>query len=583
MRIVRPPTRLIQAILALSAVTVISMAAQNPEASGAIIGSVTADRGQVVGLRVKARDAIHKIAYTVFTLKGRYQIYNLPPSTYELKVVEPEFESPVQTVEVKAGETATANLVLKALGGGSDQGAGARGSMAQRSYGMRAGGNKRAVELVDFDTLYPLGPARDILVRACFGCHGPVAFHNRGPMSEAGWRRAVDRMFDPAGRVANLSPGVPIVSYETVSREEKESVIKYLASNFGSGSRPRDLKTDPIPRDETELAQALYIQYELKRGQGPLLANGRPPGNRIHSVFASLQEPGVIWVSGNHSNAILRVDTRDLNYLTRTKEYWIPNEQKIDTAPHGIIEYKSNVYWIELSGDHLGQLDPRTGEIRRYPLPTKGAGGHSLWADSRGNLWYTLFAEANTIGKFDTRTQQFQEFQPVTGWTGYGIIVDRQDRVWVVGLSSKFTLMHDQETGQWKSYPTTTPSRRLAIDSDGKVWNAEYFGNKIAVIDPASDQVTEYDLPLKYGNPYDIWPDSDDNLWIENAVYSALVKFDQKTKKFTYFPFPEIRAHTPKLDRDSLGTIWFTLRDPSGPGIAAFKPKGNVPMKRASE
>lgn len=117
MRIVRPPTRLIQAILALSAVTVISMAAQNPEASGAIIGSVTADRGQVVGLRVKARDAIHKIAYTVFTLKGRYQIYNLPPSTYELKVVEPEFESPVQTVEVKAGETATANLVLKALGG----------------------------------------------------------------------------------------------------------------------------------------------------------------------------------------------------------------------------------------------------------------------------------------------------------------------------------------------------------------------------------------------------------------------------------------------------------------------------------
>ena len=321
----------------------------------------------------------------------------------------------------------------------------------------------------------------------------------------------------------------------------------------------------------------------MKRGQGPLLANGRPPGNRIHSVFASLQEPGVIWVSGNHSNAILRVDTRDLNYLTRTKEYWIPNEQKIDTTPHGIIEYKSNVYWIELSGDHLGQLDPRTGEIRRYPLPTKGAGGHSLWADSRGNLWYTLFAEANTIGKFDTRTQQFQEFQPVTGWTGYGIIVDRQDRVWVVGLSSKFTLMHDQETGQWKSYPTTTPSRRLAIDSDGKVWNAEYFGNKIAVIDPASDQVTEYDLPLKYGNPYDIWPDSDDNLWIENAVYSALVKFDQKTKKFTYFPFPEIRAHTPKLGRDSLGTIWFTLRDPSGPGIAAFKPKGNVPMKRASE
>ena len=94
--------------------------------------------------------------------------------------------------------------------------------------------------------------------------------------------------------------------------------------------------------------------------------------------------------------------------------------------------------------------------------------------------------------------------------------------------------------------------------------------------------VTEYELPLKDGNPYDVWPDTEDNLWVENAIYNSLVRFDQTTEEFTYFPFPELRAHTPKLDRDGAGTLWFTLRDQSGPGIAAFKPHGNVPAGRAS-
>ncbi len=96
--------------------------------------------------------------------------------------------------------------------------------------------------------------------------------------------------------------------------------------------------------------------------------------------------------------------------------------------------------------------------------------------------------------------------------------------------------------------------------------------------------VTEFELPLKDGNPYDVWPDADDNLWVENGIYNSLVRFDQETGEFTYFPFPELRAHTPKLDRDRDGTLWFTLRGPSGgPGVAALKPNGNVPPAGAAE
>ena len=157
--------------------------------------------------------------------------------------------------------------------------------------------------------------------------------------------------------------------------------------------------------------------------------------------------------------------------------------------------------------------------------------------------------------------------------------MDRQDRVWAVGLHTPATLMYNQETQQWTSYPMANPARRPAIDSNGKIWAAHFYGNAITKIDPVTDEVTEYKLPLKDGNPYDVWPDAEDNLWVENMIYNSLVKYDQGADRWTYYPFPELRAHTPKLDLDRSGVLWFTLGNPSGPGIAALKPRGNVPME----
>ena len=273
------------------------------------------------------------------------------------------------------------------------------------------------------------------------------------------------------------------------------------------------------------------------------------------------------------------MDSRDADFETRTQELWIENPEDINVTPHGIVEYRGRVYWVELTGDHFGELDPATGEMKRYPMPTKGAGPHSVWVDSRGSFWYTYFASAGRIGRFDLAAQDFTEWEPLAGFSGYGIVVDRQDRVWAVGLHTPAIYMYNQETAAWRSYPLANPARRPAIDANGKIWAAHYFGNAISKIDPVTSAVTEYTLPLKDGNPYDVWPDDDDNLWVENGIYNSLVRFDQKTDEFTYFPFPELQAHTPKLDRDAEGTLWFTLRGPSGPGVAALKPHGNVPAQ----
>jgi sugar lactone lactonase YvrE len=558
-----------------------TIAAQNRSASGAIAGSVTADRGEVRALRVKATDTVHKIAYTVFTTKGRYQIFNLPPSTYSVRVLEEEFQGPAQTIEVKAGQTGTANLAVtfKQV---IVQGAGARGAAGQENYGAaRRTDDGNLVELVDFDQLYPPGPTRTVMEKHCFPCHGPTGWHRSGPRNEVGWRRAVERMFDPAGRVAGMSAGVPQQSHERVSREQEDAIVKYLTANFGPGSKPRDMKTDLLVRDENELGRAVFIQYEVPPPTGKPFAMigpyGGPPTRSLHSAWVSVANPGVVYMSGNRSGSIVAVDTRTLDITARTREWRIENPQNVMVQPHGIFDDSSGkVHFVELTGDRVDTLDPKTGTIERFRVPTEGGGMHSIWPDSKGQFWYTYFAAAGKIGRFDSKTKQVKEYNVTKDLSGYGIVTDRKDRVWAVSLNTPIVLGYEPTTDTWTEYPISVPARRVTVDSKGNVWVCEYFGNKIAMLDPETKNVTEYDLPLKYGNPYDLWPDQEDNIWVENAVYNSLVKFDPKTRKFTYVPFPELGAHTPKLDRDREGTFWFTLGRPSG--LAGFKPKGNAPM-----
>src|SRR4030081_1070405 len=155
-------------------------------AGGLISGTVTANRdyalseasGQHIpsqhAVQVRARDAERHITYTVFTNKGHYQIYNLPPGTYQMSALQDGFDSSTPTVELKPGETKTADVALKVKP------------------------DKLRAELVDFNTLYPPSPTRDYLMNHCVCGHGfeHSPWRLIGGRDEDAWRRAVGRMFD---------------------------------------------------------------------------------------------------------------------------------------------------------------------------------------------------------------------------------------------------------------------------------------------------------------------------------------------------------------------------------------------------
>ena len=150
------------------------------------------------------------ITYTVFTQKGHYQIYNLPPGTYQMSALQDGFDSNGPTVELKAGDTKTADVALI----------------------VRP--DKLQTQLVDFDTLFPPGPTRDYLMQNCMGCHGyeHIPWQRMGGRSEEVWGNAVSRMFDMDGTSPVNYPGVPQVNPAAIPPEKRAEIAAYSLPKF---------------------------------------------------------------------------------------------------------------------------------------------------------------------------------------------------------------------------------------------------------------------------------------------------------------------------------------------------------------
>jgi len=175
-----------------------------------------------------------------------------------MSALQDGFDSNGPSVDLKAGETKTADVALKVKP------------------------DKLRTELVDFDTLYPPGPTRDYLMNNCMGCHGfeHIPWHRIGGRDEDAWRRAVGRMFDMDG--TSRHTGVPQVNPAAIPEAKREDIIKYFSDTFSLDAKPLDLKLDDLPLDEAALSKAINIEYELPPP---------PPGKTEEDISATMSGP----------------------------------------------------------------------------------------------------------------------------------------------------------------------------------------------------------------------------------------------------------------------------------------------------
>lgn len=244
---------------------------------------------------------------------------------------------------------------------------------------------------------------------------------------------------------------------------------------------------------------------------------------------------GSIWYVGQQGNTIGQIDPR----TSEVREWPLPAE----ALPHSVnIDAQGGVWYMGNGNGTIGRFDPATGQAREYSMPDPDARDpHTAEFDANGIMWFTL-QRSNMIGRFDPRTG---DIRLVTvqreGARPYGIKVASDGTLWIACNGSNCLIRMDPRTMALTEIDLPgddTTVRRLDISSDGRIWYVNSGRGRLGVYDPGTGQTREWDSPSgPESHPYAIAV-IDDIIWYsESGVRpDPLVRFDPRTETFQSWP-----------------------------------------------
>jgi len=150
----------------------------------------------------------------------------------------------------------------------------------------------------------------------------------------------------------------------------------------------------------------------------------------------------------------------------------------IAAAPDGII------YYASLANDHVGRIDPQTGEATVLEPPTAGQGARRVWSDSAGKIWVSEW-EAGQVAVYDPTNNSWKEWKlPGDHPQAYAVYVDDQDKIWLSDFGANALVRFDPGTEAFTVFELPSPNAavRQILGRPGEVWGAESGTDKLVVI-----------------------------------------------------------------------------------------------------
>ena len=126
-----------------------------------------------------------------------------------------------------------------------------------------------------------------------------------------------------------------------------------------------------------------------------------------------------------------------------------------DSVPYGIVNdpFGGDLWFTEYAGNNIGRIDPETGAVAEYPVPTAKSEPEYVTVDPSGNVWFTEF-KADQIGTLNPNDPGNIQQYSVAG-IPEGIVADSSGNIWVsVDKSGSFSLAeynpsaHDDQSDQ---------------------------------------------------------------------------------------------------------------------------------------
>lgn len=237
-------------------------------------------------------------------------------------------------------------------------------------------------------------------------------------------------------------------------------------------------------------ANARFLQYDPTTAAYtsypyPESATGRPGINVIR-----FHPDGTVWGTALPSTRVLRLHPATKEIV----QYYPPTAtvEKRNVKPYGMAIDGSNAVWVaEELGGKVARVDPKTGEITEYDVPTKlpVSSLRRMATDADGNIWYPDYG-GGTVGMIDYRTRKITEYSTPTKDSGpYSIDVDKKNHfIWIAETTADQIARFDPRTKTWVEYPVPTRNssvRRLEVDPTrpNRVWFCGNYTDTLGYMD----------------------------------------------------------------------------------------------------
>lgn len=220
------------------------------------------------------------------------------------------------------------------------------------------------------------------------------------------------------------------------------------------------------------------------------------PGTQPHTCIVDAR--GYVWYSGNRNGTIGRIDPAT-GEITR---YPVPDSTVRD--PHTMVfDPKGNIWFTAQGSNAVGHLDVTTGKFRivKIPFPpgftSRSTNPYGIVVDSKGHPWFNLF-NTNMIGTIDPATMELKTFP-----LGDGAIRNRRigitsdDKIYYTDYARGFLGRLDPKMGKTEEWvlPSgpgmTSRPYGMMVDNQDRVWVVETAPqpNKLVGFDPKTNRI----------------------------------------------------------------------------------------------
>lgn len=317
-----------------------------------------------------------------------------------------------------------------------------------------------------------------------------------------------------------------------------EKFAAFLASVNLSASDKRNYELKILPRIKGAGTRALITEFDLPKET-----------TMAHDVVT--HKNGKVYFSDFGENMIGELD---------------PKSGKITEHPYPVLRADYPKGGLDLEQDESGNLwlammyqggilrfDPRSGEVRTYPVPKEllnEATQQALLAPHHqevdGKVWVTNVG-INKIHRVDVKTGAYETIDPFKNMpkgerhSAYGMNADKENNLWFNDYSAEGIVRIDAKTLEVTMFKTGTARsrpRRGHMDQEDRLAFGEFYGDRAGVLDTKTGKMTEYAVPTQHSAPYDAVLDRYGYLWSAGMETDRVIRIDTKTAEAVEYPLP---------------------------------------------